>query len=190
MVMRTSWWRAALFSDPQDPGPPDDEPGHGHAVYLYSEEDELLDRLESYVLDGDRHGQRTILFAEHERMKLLRLRLSAWQVDIEPHEATWALQRFTVDGRVDEERFRAVVGEVLARHEAGTVRLYGEMVGVLWRRGERQEALRLEAAWNGWLADNPGVPLLCAYARDEIEPFAEHAAVCQAHSDVFPELAA
>ena len=189
MVKRGSWWQRALWSDPEDPGPPD-EPGHGHAVYLYGEDDELMDRLESYVLDGDRQGQRTIMFAEHERMKQLRLRLSAWQVDVETHEATWALQRFTVDGRVDEARFRSLVDDVLSRHVPGSVRLYGEMVGVLWRRGQRDEAVRLEEAWNGWLADHPGIPLLCAYPQAEVSPYSELAAVCTAHTHVFPGVAA
>ena len=82
----------------------------GHVVYLYGTDEELVDRLESYVTDGWAHGQRTILFAKHERAKALRLRLATWdlQDQVEIHDATWALQQFVRGRLADYKRPRGV----------------------------------------------------------------------------------
>ena len=44
-----------------------------------------------------------------------------------------------------------------------SLRAYGEMVDVLWRRGEKSAALRLEELWNE-LQARRSFTLLCAYA--------------------------
>jgi hypothetical protein len=162
----------------------------GHVVYLYGTDEELVDRLESYVTDGWAHGQRTILFAKHERAKALRLRLATWdlQDQVEIHDATWALQQFVRDGRPQQDLFDRLVRHTLARHAPGSVRLYGEMVAVLWQRGDVTAALELEELWNGFLAETP-LPLLCAYPEHDLASPVDHAAVCRAHDHVFPHAA-
>jgi len=56
------------------------------------------------------------------------------------------------------------------------VRAYGEMVDVLWQRGERDAAIRLEEFWND-LARLQTFSLLCAYCIDHLDP--------QAYADRF-----
>ena len=84
--------------------------------------------------------------------------------------------------------FRAVVGDVMAERAAAAngagLRAYGEMVDVLWKRGEKSAALRLEEMWNELQAER-SFTLLCAYALGPFykEPATIHG-VCATHTDV------
>jgi hypothetical protein len=68
------------------------------------------------------------------------------------------------------------------------VRAYGEMVDVLWQRGERDAAIRLEEYWNE-LGRLQTFSLLCAYRMD---PRDSHAyggpleRVCKVHTHLIP----
>jgi hypothetical protein len=140
---------------------------NGHAVHLYVDDAALLDRLETYITDAWLHGQRTVVFAEHARIKELRLRLASWHMEeaLEAHDATWALEQVLRHGMPCQERFQTLVSLTLGRYVPGTVRLYSELVATLWRRGEVSAALSLQAMWHEHLLENP-VPRLSVYARD------------------------
>jgi hypothetical protein len=183
----STWWKRALHRRDQAQADLRHDAA-GHAVYYYGEEQELLDRLEDYVTDGWSHGQRTVVFARHERIKALRLRLAGRELleALDAHEASWALSQFVRDGRPQAGLFTQLVSETLARQGHGSVRLYGEMVAVLWDEGNVTGALELEALWNSYLAEHP-LALLCAYPRADVAGHAEHGAVCRAHDHVFPQ---
>lgn len=156
------WWaRARLRAASEDLAV------DGHAIHLYVDERTLLDRLESYVTEGWLHGQRTVVFAEHEHIKELRLRLAAWHMDaaLEAHDATWALGQVLHDALPSQELFDTLVEHTLGRYERGSVRLYNEMVQVLWQRGSVSAALALQTMWHEYLQANP-VPHLTVYARE------------------------
>jgi hypothetical protein len=75
-----------------------------------------------------------------------------------------------MDGRaVSPDRFADVVGaaidEAAAAHPGKTVRAFGEMVDVLWHRGQEQAALVLEELWNDLGGTKP-FSLLCGYCLD------------------------
>lgn len=64
----------------------------------------------------------------------------------------------------------------------------GEMVDVLWQRGERDAAIRLEEFWND-LARLQTFSLLCAYCIDNLDPQAYAGpleCVCQVHTHLIP----
>ena len=89
-------------------------------------------------------------------------------------------------------RFEDVVGGAVARllaaRGATRVRAYGEMVDLLWRRGQRAPALELEALWTELTARSQLV-LLCAYAMAGFAADADLVAfrdVCGAHTHVLP----
>ncbi len=67
------------------------------------------------------------------------------------------------------------------------MRAYGEMVDVLWQRGERDAAIRLEEFWND-LAKLQTFSLLCAYEMDPLDPAAYHPleCVCKVHTHLIP----
>jgi hypothetical protein len=82
-----------------------------------------------------------------------------------PFDADLTLKKLSTAGRPDRRKFEEVVGtpvaEALARY--GGVRAYGEMVSLLWMRGQHQAALELEELWNELIGYHP-ISLLCGYA--------------------------
>jgi hypothetical protein len=80
-------------------------------------------------------------------------------------DADLTLRTLSTSGRPNRRKFEQVVGapvaEALARY--GGVRAYGEMVSLLWMRGEHDAALELEDLWNELIGYHP-IALLCGYA--------------------------
>ena len=95
-----------------------------------------------------------------------------------------------VEGKPDEARFRNVVGTLVAQATAGKrpLRAFGEMVALLWQKGNADAAIRLEELWN-----DPGkeyvFSLFCAYpmagfgSNADGQPFTH---ICKAHTRVIP----
>lgn len=107
-------------------------------------------------------------------------------------DAAELLARFMVDGVPDPRRFEDVIGAVLSRAGAGAgdrrVRVYGEMVALLWADGETAAAIALERLWND-LADRHEFALLCAYPMTAFGDAASAAAfqrICATHATVIP----
>lgn len=157
-----------------------------HLLHLYSDDEELLDRLEQWVLAGRDRGQQTVVFATPDRREALLARLELWSLEdaADLYDAQAALDRFVVDGVPDPVLFESVVGSAVRAFPAGGVRAYGEMVAVLWRDGNVQGALELEGLWNA-LQRTVDCPLLCAYPDTDLRTAdGDHpmrASVCEAH---------
>lgn len=94
------------------------------------------------------------------------------------------LDRLTPRGSLDLTAFDDVVGSVVRSASArGPVQAFGEIVGLLWDQGRVQEAIELEAAWNG-LLEETGASLVCGYPSTLIDTESAHdvLAVCALHS--------
>jgi hypothetical protein len=65
-------------------------------------------------------------------------------------DAAATLSQFMVDGEPSPGRFTEIVGSIIARAANGRrrVRIFGEMVALLWADGNWAAAIRLEALWN------------------------------------------
>jgi hypothetical protein len=101
-------------------------------------------------------------------------------------DADETLARFAPGGMPEWQSFHALIGGVIAklRLEYPTVRAYGEIVDLLWRRGEREAAIRLEEFWND-LAGLQTFSLLCAYCMDNLDQAAYSGpldCICRVHS--------
>ena len=103
-------------------------------------------------------------------------------------DAQETLDALLVDGMPDPELFSRVVGRtvraMLARD--GGLDAYGEMVSLLWQRGDIPAALALEDLWNDLQRDLL-FRLHCAYAVDDaLAPPDAHGmqGVCMRHSHV------
>ena len=107
-------------------------------------------------------------------------------------DADKVLTSFMVGGTLDPVLFKSNVGDVLERlcqdRKPCPIRAYGEMVDLLWQRGNADSAIRLEILWNQ-LASHYEFSLLCGYA---VGPFYKetrdprYADVCAQHSHVLP----
>jgi signal transduction histidine kinase len=90
----------------------------------------------------------------------------------------------------DPDRFAEIFGGMVAQAAAGgrAVRVFGEMVALLWAEGSYAGTVRLEELWNGLRAAHPFV-LFCAYPITGLDgdahaqPFSD---VCRAHAHLIP----
>ena len=170
----------------------------GHAVHFYDRDDELVTVLRDYVAEGLGLGEGVVVVATQTHLAALgrALRLAGIDVDAAAGElvttsASALLDTFMEEGTADPIRFRDRVGAVLDHAAAGArpVRVYGEMVAVLWDAGNVVAALAVEELWNG-LARDRSFDLLCGYAATSFADDAEGALlgqVCGHHSQVARE---
>jgi signal transduction histidine kinase len=102
-------------------------------------------------------------------------------------DAAETLRQFMVGNSPDDARFRQVIGDVIscsacvAPREYGKVSIFGEMVALLWQRGEVQAAIRLEQMWNE-LSQYYSFQLRCAYPITSFDQ--------DAHTEVFNRICA
>ena len=168
-----------------------------HVLQIYDEDAQFLDGLQGYVMDGLQAGESVVVIATASHRNALREKLVREGLDMELAEredryialsAQDTLDQFMVSGTPDEERFRTVVGELIARARANgrDLRAFGEMVALLWARGNRAGAVRLEQLWNRLLGSER-FPLFCAYPRLGFGREFSTAVhdVCSSHTQVF-----
>ncbi|MFN2557882.1 MAG: ATP-binding protein [Nitriliruptorales bacterium] len=105
-------------------------------------------------------------------------------------DAGRTLAGFMEEGVPDPERFRALLSGLMDEAIEGgrRLRIYGEMVALLWEEGNIPAAIALEDLWNE-LAENRDFTLMCAYPMRVFtreESGAPFRTVCQQHTDVIP----
>ncbi len=90
----------------------------------------------------------------------------------------------------DTKRFEAAGTAVIQRACGGrtdcTIRAYGEMVDVLWKKGQAVAAVRLEMLWNK-LAATEDFSLLCGYAMGNFYKGTQQQEICDHHTHVVAE---
>ena len=97
------------------------------------------------------------------------------------------LRRFMVKRWPDEKLFRDLVTKLLARARARgrRVRAFGEMVALLWSRGDVAATVRLEQMWQQ-LCNLEKFALFCAYPKTGFTAGSDNSIreICAAHSMV------
>ena len=169
--------------------------GGDHIVQVYEEEAFLADAVAEYFDAGLRAGEGAVIIAvpEHRQAFEAKMPLAAQAIatgQLRMLDAEDMLDTFMLDGAPDWTRFHAVIGGAVAeaRLKYPTMRLYGEMVDVLWQRGERAQAIRLEEFWNE-LARLQTFSLFCAYRMDNLDAGAYGGpleSVCKVHTHLIP----
>lgn len=167
---------------------------HDHLVQVYTETGFLVEAVAEYLASGLCAGEGAIVIARPENRERFVAALEARGVRpgdaLRMLDADETLERFMVDGMPQWTAFHAACGGAIAelRLQYPTVRAYGEMVDVLWQRGERAAALRLEDFWNE-LGRLQTFALLCAYQMDPLDADTYGGAlqsVCRCHSHLIP----
>ncbi len=105
-------------------------------------------------------------------------------------DAAATLPQIMVDGLPEPGRFARVIGGLLAQAARGgrQVRIFGELVALLWLDGNRAGAIHLEKLWND-LASTSAFSLFCAYPMQgfDREMYGEEfTAICRQHERVIP----
>ena len=170
-----------------------------HFVQFYETDEFILDSLGGFVGAGLGAGDACLVVATEAHRGGLDERLRARGLDVDHArargqyvalDAAETLSRFMAGGSPDPDRFVETVGGIVARAAEGgrRVRIYGEMVALLWAEGNRDGALRLEELWNRLQQARP-FTLFCAYPMDGFggDALAEPMrGVCAGHSRVIP----
>lgn len=165
-------------------------------MVVYDHDVALLEALHEFVEAGLAADQACVVVATPSHRDGLEraLRGAGWDVeaaqargDYVSLDAAETLARLMADDAPEREAFRNVVAPLVAGavNERRGVRIYGEMVALLWAEGDVVGALALEELWHE-LADSP-FALLCGYpshafvGEDGSERFQQ---VCDAHEIV------
>jgi hypothetical protein len=173
------------------PPPSDRQSPHDHFVELYTDEDVLASNVGRYLSEGVRKGQPGIVVATPAHCAAFRRSAGEAATRILFLDAEQTLSRFMVNGRANWQRFETTIRAAVAsidRTPGQRIRAYGEMVGLLWTRGEYSAAIELEDFWNRILA-SLGAVLYCAYPIDifgqEFQAASVHAILCD-HTHLLP----
>jgi hypothetical protein len=166
-------------------------------VQFYARDCELAAGVGEYLAEGLDAGCAVVVVATPAHRLAFESYLAGVDADIAAAradgryraiDADALLRRFASAGQLDAASFEAEVGQVIrAAGAAGRpVRVYGEMVALLWEAGQLNAALELEGLWNDLCR---GIPfgLYCGYPEAPgagADQRAALAQVCRLHAAV------
>ena len=170
-----------------------------HIVQVYQDEEFLAEAVGEYAGVGLRQDEGVLIIATPGHRRAFERQLGGNGLDtakaiaqgqLQFLEADAVLAKLMRDGMPDWNAFHAAVGAVIAelRLQHPTVRAYGEMVDILWQKGERDAAIRLEEYWNE-LGKLQTFSLFCAYFMDNLDAGAYGGpleCVCKVHTHLIP----
>jgi MEDS: MEthanogen/methylotroph, DcmR Sensory domain len=167
-----------------------------HAVRFYDNSKSLAQIVAAFLSEGLAAGQPGIVVATPRHRAAILRELVAVSVDVVAAQrssdfvlldAENTLSTFMTDGSPTPDKFKSSMCEVIKRACGAradcTVRIYGEMVDLLWKEGNQQGAIRLEMLWNN-LANTEAFSLLCGYSMGHFYKEANFADICGQHTHV------
>jgi hypothetical protein len=188
--------RAAISALNEATVGPDEIRTNQHVVQFYADDEELMDRLTPFIGEGLNEGESAIVIATPEHLRALRQRLVAADVNLMKAmfedryialDASVGLTSFMVGDRPDEQLFAEFIKGLVSRASAHNrkVRGFGEMVALLWARGQAEATVRLEQMWCGFCQKH-SLSILCAYPKAgfEADPTGSLPAICATHSKI------
>jgi hypothetical protein len=170
-----------------------------HVVHFYDEHHALADSACAFLAGGLLRGAPAVVIVAAGRREIFRTCLSQMGIDLERATRTRqlvmldseeTLNQLLVDGMPNEQRFREVIAALIAAQieiwRPSKLLAYGDMVDLLFARGEKDAALALEALWDD-LAHRLGFALYCAYDGRFISKGNDRAAfdaICRHHGSI------
>jgi hypothetical protein len=158
-----------------------DATSRDHIVQLYQDQDFLNRAVCRFAGAAIANGEGIILVPTLTHWHAFRPRLEAEGVDVEAArergqltvvDADELLPRFLVDGMPDSPVFLGLAADVISQARAGgryeTVRWWGEMVNVLWERGDVAASMHLEDLFDQ-LGEEQDVALFCSFLMDNFD---------------------
>jgi hypothetical protein len=154
---------------------------HDHIVQLYQDQDFLNRAVCRFAGAAIANGEGIILVPTLAHWNAFRPRLEAEGVDVAAArergqltivDADAFLPRFMRDAMPDSPVFLGLAADVIKRARAGgryqRVRWWGEMVNVLWERGDVAASMALEDLFDH-LGRKEGVALFCSFLMDNFD---------------------
>ena len=154
-----------------------ERPSREHVAQVYSGDNVLMESLRMFTAQGLSRGEAVVLAVapSHHDSLLYYLKTDGIDVDQAQRDGHMLLQdaaallaRFMVGDMPDRALFKFTVGDLVANAVAthGRVRVFGEMVDLLWQ-SNLPAAVRLEHLWNELLEES-NLSLFCAYAANHV----------------------
>ncbi len=174
-----------------------------HSVHFYEDDFVFLDKLSEFAGAALGSGSACVVIASAphragltERLEHLaiNLRFAAGCDQFIALDAEETLSRFMVYDRPDRELFLQTIEPILFRARAavqrgnGSITAFGEMVAVLWDKGQFEAAIELENIWNEVVARHSLI-LRCAYPLRCFADQARYALfqrICMEHTETIP----
>ncbi|MGZ3331434.1 MAG: MEDS domain-containing protein [Gemmatimonadaceae bacterium] len=158
-----------------------DAASHEHIVQLYQDQDFLNRAVCRFAGAALANGEGLILVPTLTHWNAFRPRLEAEGVDVEAArergqltvvDADQFLPRFIRDGMPDSPVFLGLAGEVIEQAHGGgrykKVRWWGEMVNVLWERGDVAASMALEDLFDQ-IGREREIALFCSFVMDNFD---------------------
>lgn len=170
---------------------------HPHFVEFYETEAFLVDCVQDFLGAGVVADNAVIMLATDAHRSAFDRALLRAGIDVQgaqrsgrfvAQDASEALASFMVEGMPDPGRFRATIGQLIpqAVQKGRDVRIYSEMVAMLWDEGNVPAAIVLEDLWNDLAIGYP-FSLFCAcpaHAFVAAESAGGYRTICGQHSRV------
>ncbi|HEY0845255.1 MAG TPA: MEDS domain-containing protein [Noviherbaspirillum sp.] len=171
-----------------------------HIAQLYRNNAELAHVVGDFIVEGLRRGEAVLVIATAAHWALFVSRLARYaDIDLAGAivngqlrimDAELALAAIMADNLPQwhhvHQRAKEIIESCSRRY--GTLRVYGEMVNLLWSKENRVGAEMLEGHWNA-IAHRYPVRRLCAYRMEEEDGENYNAllrCVCRTHARVLP----
>jgi len=167
-------------------------------VQFYSNETCLCSTIATFLGEGFVKGQPAIVIATEAHTTAILEALVERFIDAPSArragdlvllDAKSTLAALTVGGNPDETLLDRQVGDLIRQVLGGrtrtSVRVYGEMVDLLWKEGRADAAIRLEVLWNR-LAERYAFSLLCGYSVGNFyKQTTQFQDICAQHTHVY-----
>jgi excisionase family DNA binding protein len=169
---------------------------HEHFVQFYEQDDFLITSVAAYLGAGLARGEAAIVVATQAHRAGMESQIAAslpaagTRGRLIALDAQETLDQLMPDGAIDSQRFATVIGKNIESAAQGPkrVRVFGEMVALLWEQGKRAAAIQLEELWNELLRSH-SFSLCCGYPMSAFSQTHEGQSlhdVCKCHSRVMP----
>lgn len=147
---------------------------HRHVLQVYENDQVLLVALNGFARSAISAGEKMIVVATPDHMARLAKSLKLFGID--PDELRFArnlvfidaadmLGQFMEGGMPNNEKFCKALDNLLEQvgdRGGKPVKIFGEMVAILWERGNHEATMALEEIWNRECVAR-GIHLFCGY---------------------------
>ena len=168
------------------------QPGRcDHIVQLYQDVEFLSEAVTDYIGTGLRRGEAALIIATPEHRATFAEVLQPREPgQVKALDAEETLARFMASGMPEWKGFQETVGGAIAelRLQYPVVRAVSDIADVLWQKGQREAALRVEEYWSE-LATLQTFSMLCAYYLDNLDSKAYGGpleSMCKVHTHLIP----
>jgi len=169
-----------------------------HAISFFQDDTQLCAEIAGFVADGlDCDEPALVVTNEAHRLGIGR-ELGARGVDVAATvaagdlllvDAEGTLASLMAGGSIDGQRYHEGLGNVvsrLLRGRPGPIRIFGDMVDLLWQREDYEAAIRIELLSNELAARHP-ISVICGYSMGHFLKTARRLEVVTAlHGRVHP----